>query len=94
MRLGFRAGLAALEGRTSEALGMYREALRAWRDLDVAVDGALAAMDMAILLDPTEPEVAEAARSAHQLFTRLGAVTLLEQLDAAMATGEPAHIQA
>jgi class 3 adenylate cyclase/tetratricopeptide (TPR) repeat protein len=93
-RVGFRAGIAALEGRASEAMGMYREALRAWRDLQVSFEEALTAMDMAILLDVADAEVAEAARSAHEILGRLGAVTLLEQLDAAMAKGEPAPAKA
>jgi len=90
-RAGIRAGIAALEGRTSDALGMYRDALRAWRDLDVPVEGGLTAMDMALLLDPTDPEVAAAARSARELFTRLGARLLLDRLDAASALTEPAR---
>ena len=36
-RKTIRAGIAALEGRAVDALALYREALRAWRDLGVAV---------------------------------------------------------
>jgi class 3 adenylate cyclase/tetratricopeptide (TPR) repeat protein len=89
-RVGIRAGIAALEGRTTDALGLYRDALRAWRDLDVAVEGGMTAIDMNLLLDRTDPEVGEAARSARELFTRLGAVTLLERLDTATLAEAPA----
>src|SRR5439155_4915765 len=51
-RTTIRAGIAALEGRTAEALTLYREALRAWRDLGLVWDEALAAPQMATLLDP------------------------------------------
>jgi tetratricopeptide (TPR) repeat protein len=85
-RLTFRAGLAALDGRTAEALGMYREALRVWRDLGVAFEEALAAMDMALLLDPAEPEVAAAAAAARETLVGLGARPLVERLDAALST--------
>ncbi|MFI5255105.1 MAG: ATP-binding protein, partial [Candidatus Limnocylindrales bacterium] len=89
VRLGLRAGIAALEGNAGEALGLYRETLRVWRDLDVHYEGALVGMTMALLLDPAEPEVAEAGRSAREVLARLGASTLLAQLDAAPAAREP-----
>jgi len=64
-RTTIRAGIAALEGRASEALGLYRESLRGWRDLRLAWDQALCAMDMALLLGSDEPEVrAEVATGA------------------------------
>ena len=63
-RTTIRAGIAALEGRTADALALYREALRAWRDLGLAWDEALCAIDMAMLLDPAEPEVQAAAERA------------------------------
>ncbi len=85
-----RAGLAALEGRRSEAIAGYREALRGWRGLGLAFDEAMAALDMAILLAPTEREMAEAAaaiESARETLARLGATPLLARLDAVMAAG-------
>ena len=51
-RTTMRAGLAALDGRTSDALEGYRAALAIWRDLGLAWDEALACLDMATLLDP------------------------------------------
>ena len=84
-RLSIRAGIAALEGRPAEALSLYREALRAWRDLGLAWDEALTGIDMATLLDPAEPEVRTAAEAAREILARLRAGPFLERLDAAMA---------
>ena len=63
-RTTIRAGLAALEGRTGDAIALYRAALRAWRELGLAWDEALCGLDMATLLDPAEPEVRAAAHAA------------------------------
>jgi len=87
-RATLRAGLAALEGRRADAVSGYREALRGWRALGCAFDEALAAMDMAILLRPTEREMAEASEAvdaARGILIRLGARPLIERLDAALA---------
>ena len=81
-----RAGLAALEGRRAEAIAGYREALRGWRSLGLAFDEALAGLDLAILLAPTEREMTEAPAAiatARETLARLGAPPLLARLDAA-----------
>jgi class 3 adenylate cyclase/tetratricopeptide (TPR) repeat protein len=85
-RVTIDAGLAAAEGRTNEALGLYRDALRRWRDLHFVVDEALCAIDMVTLLDPAEADVRAAAEAAREILLRLKAKPLLERLDAAMAT--------
>ena len=84
-RLSIRAGVAALEGRRGEALALYREALRTWRELGCAWDEALTAIDMVTVLDPAEPEVQAAAESAREVLVRLRARPFLERLEAAMA---------
>jgi hypothetical protein len=84
-RLGVRAGLAASEGRTREALVMYRDVLRSWRDLGLAFDEALTGLDMAMFLDPTDAEVRAAADAARAILEGLGARPLLDRLDAALA---------
>jgi class 3 adenylate cyclase/tetratricopeptide (TPR) repeat protein len=84
-RRTMRAGIAALEGRTAEALSLYREALHAWRDLGLAWDEALCGLDMATLLDPAEPEVHAAAESAREILVRLEAAPFIARLDAALA---------
>jgi class 3 adenylate cyclase/tetratricopeptide (TPR) repeat protein len=84
-RMTIRAGLAALEGRTTDALALYREALRGWRDAGMPWDEALTGIDMATLLEPSEPEVRIAADSAREILARLGAKPFVRRLDAALA---------
>ena len=84
-RATLRAGLAAIDGRSTEALGLYREALRGLHDLGLPWDQALTAIDMASLLDPTEPEVRAAADAARQILVGLGARPFVDRLDAALA---------
>jgi tetratricopeptide (TPR) repeat protein len=84
-RLVIRAGIAALEGRSAEALAGYRQALATWRDLGLVWDEAQLAFDIASLLDPTEPEVRAAAEAGRAHMERLGAHRYIELLDAAMS---------
>jgi len=86
--LTLRAGIAALEGRRTEAIAGYREALRGWRALGTSFDEALAALDMAILLEPTEDEMPDAAAAvevARETLARLGAAPLLARLEESRA---------
>ena len=61
-----------LDGHAAEALAMYRDALRAWRDLGLAWDEALCGLDMAQLLEPSEPQVRAAAERSREILVRLG----------------------
>ena len=79
-----RAGIAALEGETADAMVGYRAALSGWRDARLPVLEALTAIDMATLLDPTTPEVQAAAETAREIFGRLGARPFLERLESAL----------
>jgi tetratricopeptide (TPR) repeat protein len=83
--LTFAAGIAALEGRTSEALTMYRDALRGWEELGLPWDQALATVDMAMTVGPHEPAVATAAATARAILEGLGAAAILNRLDVAMS---------
>jgi tetratricopeptide (TPR) repeat protein len=83
-RTTIRAGIAALEGLSADALTLYRDALREWRDLGLVWDEALCGLDMAILLDPADPEVQTAADAAREILVRLEAAPFLARLDAAM----------
>jgi class 3 adenylate cyclase/tetratricopeptide (TPR) repeat protein len=83
------AGVAALEGRTIEALGLYREALRTWRDIGLAWDEALCGVDMAILIGPSEPDVRAAAEASRQILARLRAQPILARLERALAADGP-----
>jgi len=62
---------------------MYGEALQGWRDLGLAWDEALCGLDMALLLDPGEPDVRAAAEAAREILVRLEAAPLVARLDAA-----------
>jgi hypothetical protein len=84
-RLTLRAGIAALEGRSAEAEGMYRDALRGWHDVGLVWDETLTAIDMATLLDPSLPDVQAAGDAARATLVRLGARPYLERLDAALS---------
>jgi class 3 adenylate cyclase/tetratricopeptide (TPR) repeat protein len=84
-RTSIRAGLAALEGRAPEALALYADASRRFRDAGLPVDEAFTAIEMATLLDPSLPEVRAAGDAAREILTRLGALPYLAQLDAALA---------
>jgi class 3 adenylate cyclase/tetratricopeptide (TPR) repeat protein len=90
-----QAGLAALSDRRGEALTLYREALRGWRDADLPWDEALTTIDAATLIGPDDPEVRDAAIRSRDILVRLGARPFVERLDNAMrgaateARGEP-----
>ena len=84
-RATVQAGLVALDGRHADALALYREALGGWHEIGLPMDEALTAIDMAMLLDPAEPEVRAAADRARETLARLGAKPFLERLETAMA---------
>ena len=83
-RLVALAGIDALEGRGASAVAGYREAIRAYRQLGLAFDEAMAAVDMATLLPAGEraaPDVAAAVATARETLERLGSRPFLERLD-------------
>ena len=85
-----RAGLAALEGRRGEAVAGYREAIRGWQALGLAFDEALAGLDLAVLLAPSDREMAEVGtvvETSRAILTRLGAVPLLARLQSGQRPG-------
>jgi tetratricopeptide (TPR) repeat protein len=84
-RRTIRAGIAALEGRSTEALPLYRESLRAWRELGLRWDEALCGLDMVVLLGPADPEVRSIAESTREILVQLGAAPFIARLDVAVA---------
>jgi class 3 adenylate cyclase/tetratricopeptide (TPR) repeat protein/ribosomal protein L40E len=90
-RASIRAGIAALEGRPGDALSLYRESMRLWRDLGLAWDEALCSVSMATLLDPSEPEVRAAVETGREVLVRLKARPFLELLDAAASRTDRAN---
>lgn len=87
-RSAIQAGIAALEGRSREAIVLYREAMRGWQELGLPWDEALTAIDMAMLLDPAGHDVEAAAAAAAQTLERLGAKPMQERLGAALQRRE------
>jgi class 3 adenylate cyclase/tetratricopeptide (TPR) repeat protein len=84
-RTTLQAAVAALEGRTPDALALYRDAIRRWSELGITWDAVLTTIDMATVLDPSEPEVREAAMAARETLVRLRAQPFIERLDARLA---------
>ncbi len=80
-----QAGATALEGRTADALAMYREVLRGWRELGAAFDEALAVVDMVNFVGAAETDVRSAADWAWTTLSRLGAQPFLDRLEAGLA---------
>jgi tetratricopeptide (TPR) repeat protein len=83
--LTFNAGIAALEGRRTEALSQYRDAIRGWEELELPWDQALAVIDMAMVLGPGEPAVTSAAATARTILESLDAQAMLARLDSALS---------
>jgi hypothetical protein len=88
-RTTMRAALAALEGRTRDAFALYTEAFAAWGSLKVMWEQALTALDMATVLDQSEPVVAAAIKTARETFIRLGAKPYLARLEMVAARDAP-----
>ena len=84
-RTTVQAGIAALDGRGSEAVTLFRVAREGFRDIGLPWEEALLGIDMATLLDPREPEVVAAAERSREILTGLRARPFLERLEAAMA---------
>ena len=83
-RTTLRAGLAALEGRPSEAHARYAEAQQGLLDRGIAFEAALVGIDMATVLGPDDPEATRAAAEASSILARVGAQPFLARLEAAL----------
>jgi tetratricopeptide (TPR) repeat protein len=92
-RRRIRAGLAALDGRKTEAARAYRDVLGEMHARGYAWDHALACIEMVTLVGPSAPEVVAAAAVARATLERVHATPFLERLDAALErpAGEPAR---
>ena len=80
-RQTIEAGIAALEGRTAEAVSLYAEAARQLRDLGLPLLVALGDLDLLATLGPGAARVA-AEQEARDIVAKLGATALLPRLDA------------
>jgi class 3 adenylate cyclase/tetratricopeptide (TPR) repeat protein len=81
-----KAGIAALEGDMRTAIGGYRAAITAWRELDLAIDEAMTILAAATYLDPADPEVASWVDAARAIFTNARARPMLDLLDKTVAS--------
>jgi hypothetical protein len=81
-RASFRGALMALDGRTEEAVALFRQARRAFADLQLPWLEGLSAMDALHTLPMEHDEWAEARTIARTVFEDLGAIRMLAQVDA------------
>ena len=91
-RTSIRAGITALDGNAADALQLYAEAIRRFRDLGLPVDEALTAFEMATVLDSTLPEVRAATDAARQILAGLQATLILDRLEAPIEPGRSAGV--
>jgi class 3 adenylate cyclase len=80
-----RAGIAALEGRSAEALDGFRDGLRLWREVGYSYWVAMTELTMITIVDLPTSELREMAGDARQRFEAMGAVPLIRQLDELLA---------
>ena len=90
VRTSLGAGVAALEGRRAEAIAGYWSAVTTLRSLGVPFEVARAGLTAAIVLGPDEPAIAELVEESRRTVSELGAIRLLERVDAILATGPEA----
>ncbi|MEO7119327.1 MAG: hypothetical protein ABIZ34_10190, partial [Candidatus Limnocylindrales bacterium] len=79
------AGIAALEGRTDEAVDGFLDAISRTRAVGNDVIAAMVALDMVDLLGADHPATREPAAEARIVFERIGAKPYLERLDMVIA---------
>ena len=79
------AALAALEGRTADALAAYVRTVDLAAASGAPLEAAMAALDMAATLDPEEPQVAGEIARGRALFERVRAQAWLDLLDRTLA---------
>jgi hypothetical protein len=83
-RATIEAGIAALEGRTSDALAGYRRALSLWGDLGAPWDQAWSTWTAAITLGPEVPEVRAWGAAAVAVLEQLRAAPIVALLEHAL----------
>ncbi|HUQ44969.1 MAG TPA: adenylate/guanylate cyclase domain-containing protein [Candidatus Limnocylindria bacterium] len=83
-RAAMAAGIAALQGRREEAVNSFRDSIEGLRSLDSRLEWVMTVLDLVATVGPTAlPEAVQAARSE---LARLNATTLLERLEALIAS--------
>ncbi|HEY6057413.1 MAG TPA: adenylate/guanylate cyclase domain-containing protein [Candidatus Limnocylindrales bacterium] len=84
-RRSIRAGIAALEGRRSEAAAQLRDVQRGWLEAGCPWEAAMVALDAAELVGVDDAQSRVAAEDARETFASLGARPFLERIDALLA---------
>ncbi len=88
------SAIAAIDGRRSEALSGYLEALHRWHELELEFEAAMCTVVMVTLLGVGAPEARRAADDARSLLERLEAKPLLALLASAVAsTSAPGSVR-
>ena len=80
-KAAIRAGLAALDGSTQEAIAGFRAAIAGWRDLGLPWDEAMTSLLFVRLVGTGSPEARAAADAARAILEGLGARRAIEILD-------------
>ena len=100
-RLAARAGIAALEGRTTDAVSGYRYALGRQRQIGADLSVALTGLDFVMLMGAAHPAAREAAIESRAIFERVRATFYLDKLEQAVrvsaadaARGAPSELSA
>ena len=84
-----QAGLAGLEGRTTEAVREARAVLGEYERLGLPWRQALGGLMLASVVGVGDRHVQEMAQASREIFSRLGARPFLEHLDAVEARTAP-----
>jgi class 3 adenylate cyclase/tetratricopeptide (TPR) repeat protein len=90
VRIEGNAALAAMDGRRSEAMAGFLEAVRRWQDLGYEFEAAVCSLGLVVMLGASEPEARAAANDARAVFERLGAKPFAKLLADAVAAPPPA----
>src|SRR5262249_55564646 len=85
-RQTMRATLLAMDGRRSEAITTYRDALDGWREIGCQFDFALTALDAVATLG-SDPVLAPSTAEARRILVALRARPFIERFDALLAAG-------
>jgi hypothetical protein len=86
-RIAAEASVAALEGDPEGAHRLFAEARRSARELGLPWDEAMIAIDMAMTLEPSDPEVIAAAAEGRTILESLQAAPMVTLLDRALKAG-------
>jgi len=84
------ASLAALEGRRGEAMPLFTDAVRRWRDLGLEFEAAICTLNLVTLLGASDPECRALAIDAGALFERLETRPFGKLLEGAMRSAPSA----